>query len=113
MPLEQALIDLMLDVLAIEPVIKDGGGAPILDKYGKTTWSSPVPVRCQYARANKISRTRTGTEMVSTFQAILADPNLVINELDRITLSDGSHPAIIEVLSLKDDEGPYYLEIRA
>jgi hypothetical protein len=113
MPLEQELIDMMLDVLVLESVVKDSAGVPIKDKFGKLTWTEPLPVRCQYARMNKISQTRDGVEVTSTFQAILADPTIVINDSDRVTLSDGSHPAIIQVLALKDDQGPYYLEIRA
>lgn len=113
MPLEQELIDMMLDVLVIEPVVKNYAGVPIKDAFGQMTWTDPVPVRCQVVRMNKIARGRLGLEIMSTLQAILADPNLVINESDLITLSDGSHPAIIEVLAVKDDAGPYYLEVRA
>jgi hypothetical protein len=43
----------------------------------------------------------------------LADPALAVSTDDRLTLPDGSKPAIIEVLSSKDDEGDYYLELRA
>lgn len=113
MPLEQELIDLMLDVLVLEAVTKDSNGVPIKDKFNKLTWAAPRALRCQITRMNKISRNREGLEVTSTLQAILADPSAIINETDRITLSDGSHPAIIEILSAKDANGPYYLEIRA
>lgn len=113
MPLDPQLIAVMLDVLVLEAVTKDSSGVPIKDKFNKMTWAAPVSVRCQIVRMNRISRNRAGLEVTSTLQAILADPTVVVDESDRITLSDGSHPAIIEILSLKDDVGPYYLEIRA
>jgi hypothetical protein len=43
----------------------------------------------------------------------LADPTLAVTTDDRLTLPDGTQPAIIEVLGAKDDVGDYYLELRA
>jgi hypothetical protein len=105
-PLENVLIELMLDAVALEP--RTG-----VNKFNDFTYGPTVAVRCQVVRMNKRTLDRAGRETTSTVQVILADPTLVVTVDDRLTLSDGTHPAIMEVLSAKDDEGDYYLEIRA
>lgn len=104
--LEQELIDVMLDVIVLEP-------ATGKNRFNDLTFGPPVAARCQMVRMNKRTVDIAGREVTSTLQAILADPTLVVSPDDHITLSDGSHPAIIAILAAKDDEGPYYLEIRA
>lgn len=106
MPLDQDLIDLMLDTVRLELVTD-------VDKYNKFVYSAPVDVRCAIFKMNKQVLDRGGRETTSTLQAILADPTLDVTPDTRLTMPDGSHPDIIEVLSAKDDVGPYYLEIRA
>lgn len=105
-PLEQELIDLMLDTVAIEPSLGP-------DKYNNLTWGDPLTPRCQIVRMNKRALDRDGREVTSFVQVILADPSLVVTLDDRLTLSDGTWPPIIEILSAKDDTGDYYLELRA
>jgi hypothetical protein len=104
--LEPELVDLMLDAAVIEPQIG-------IDKFNNFSYGDPISVRCQIARTNKRALDKAGRETISTVQVILADPTLVVTVDDRLTLSDGDQPAIVEVLSVKDDEGEYYLELRA
>lgn len=106
MPLEQELIDLMLDTIVLER-------ATTKDKFAKFNYEVAAHPRCQIVRMNKRALTEAGRETTSTLQCILADPTLDVTVNDRLTLSDGSTPAIIEIDAVKDDEGPYYLEIRA
>jgi hypothetical protein len=96
----------MLDEVTLEP--KTG-----IDKFNNFTYGTPVTVHCQVTRVNRRVLDREGRELVSTVQVILADPTLAVTVDDRLTLADGTHPAIIEVLSAKDDVGDYYLELRA
>lgn len=106
MPLEQELIDLMLDTVVLEPVTGK-------DKFTKLLFAEAITPRCQIVRMNKRALTESGRETISTVQIIFAEPELEISVNDRLTLSDGSNPAIIQVMAVKDDEGPYYLEVRA
>jgi hypothetical protein len=105
-PLEAELISLMLDEITLEP--RTG-----VDKFNNFTYGTSVTVRCQVVRINRRSLSRDGREIISTVQIILADPTLTVTADDRLTLPDGTRPAIIEVLSAKDNVGDYYLEIRA
>lgn len=105
-PLDPELIELMLDEVTIEP--KTG-----VDKFNNFSYGPAVIVDCQITRVNRRALDRAGRELISTVQVILADPTLAVTADDRLTLPDGSRPAIIEVLSAKDDEGDYYLELRA
>jgi hypothetical protein len=104
-PLEADLIALMLDEVVIEP---QAG----IDKFNNFTYGSPVTVACQIVRVNKRALTRSGRELISTVQIILADPTVTVTADARLTLPDGTHPAIIEVLGASDEVGPYYLELR-
>jgi hypothetical protein len=96
----------MLDAVTLEP--KTG-----VDKFNNFIYGDPVAVRCQIVRVNKRALSRAGRELISTVQVILADPTLVVTTDDRLTLPDGTQPAIIEVLGAKDDVEDYYLELRA
>lgn len=114
MGLDLELIEMMNDVLAIELVAKDSNGVPLKDKFGKMSYETPRGERCYISRMNKIARNRNGEEVTSTLQAIMADPSLPVTGDDLITLSDGSHPAVIEIRAGKDELGAdYYLEIMA
>lgn len=114
MGLDAELIEMMNDVLALEAVVKDAQGVPVRDRFGKVTYEQAYGAQCYLSRMNKIARNRDGEETTSTLQAIMANPSLVVNGNDLITLSDGSHPAIIEIRSGKDEVGAdYYLEILA
>lgn len=114
-PLDQVLIDMMIDEITLEPCTGK-------DKFNNLTFGPSVKVQCQIVRANIASRTaaagqralaREGRETMSTVQVILATPEMTVTDNDRITLPDGTQPAIIEVLAANDEVGPYYLEIRA
>lgn len=107
MPLEQELIDLMIDEVTLEP-------ATGTDKYNNFVYDTPLTgVQCQVSRTNRRVINKEGREVISTVQIIFADPTLEIDVNTRLTLADGSQPAIIELLSASDETGPYYLEIRA
>lgn len=105
-PLPADLTALMLDQVTIEPVIGK-------DKFNNFQFGPATTVKCQIVRANKEARDRGGRELTSTVQVILADPTLNISTDSRLTLPDGSHPAIIEIMGAKDDVSDYWLEIRA
>lgn len=106
MPLEPDLLDLMTDTVILEP--KTG-----VDKFGNVTYGAPVEVKSYITHYNRRVIDAQGRENVSTVQAILAQPELVVTTEDRFTLPDGSVRAIHEVVSGKDDIGPYHLEVRA
>lgn len=109
-PLEQDLIDLMLDEITLEP--KTG-----VDKFNNFTYGPPMGeggvVKCQLVRMNRRVLSIEGREVISTVQCILADPTLSVSTNDRLTLPDGTRPAIIRVNEVKDDVGPYFLEVVA
>ena len=107
MPLPTELTMHMVDEVILEP-------AGALNRFNNFTFGAPVTVKCYIIRENKRALDRTGRETISTVQVILATPELLVTDNDRLTLPDGSQPAIIGVLGAKDDLGqPYYLEIRA
>jgi len=114
MPLEQELIDLMLEEVTLE--LRSG----VPDKFNEFSYALPITVRCKIIRMNKQVVDSGGRETTSTVQVILADPTIAVTVDTRLTLpvdaahpSTGERPDIIEVRSVFDDEGPYYLEIRA
>lgn len=110
-PLEQDLIDLMLDEVTIAP--KTG-----IDAYNNFTFGPAVTVQCQITRANRRALDRSGREVTSRVQVILATPELHVGVDDRLTLPGTGpitdrQPPIIEVLAASDQFGPYFLEVRA
>lgn len=107
MPLEPELIALMHHEVTLE-------AAGSLNKYGQIdSYGAPVTVKCYLKRMSVQAVDRRGAIVLSEVQAILADPTLVVNLDDRLTLPDGSQPNIIQILAADDDVGPYYLEVRA
>lgn len=107
-PLPSELVDLMNDSVVLEPAIQPP------DKFNNFSYGAPVTVACYLVRKNLRAIGRSGRELVSTIQAILANPDITVTADDRLTLPDGSKPAIIQVLSSKDENGnPYWLEVRA
>lgn len=106
-PIEQALLDLMLDEITIEQ--RTG-----VTSYNDFTFGTPITgVRCQIVRSNKRTLDSTGREVTSEVQIILGRPDIHVTLEDRITLPDGSQPAIINIQAAKDDVGDYYEEIMA
>lgn len=105
-PLDQALIDLMLDEITLE------------HKTGVTddndfTYGQPQTLRCQVVRSAKRALDRAGREVTSRVQVILADPTVRVELDDRITLPNGDKPPIVQVNAASDETGPYYEEIMA
>lgn len=108
MALPEELVALMHDEVTLEPV----SGLP--DRNNNFSYGAPVTVGCYLVRENKRALDRRGRELISTVQVFLANPDLVVTADDRLTLPDGTKPAIIEVHSAKDEDGNnYWLEIRA
>lgn len=106
MALDQGLVDMMTDEIILE-------SATSRDGYNNLTYGSPQTLRCYLARANVIVTDRTGQQVASTAQAILADPATVVTAEDRVTI-DGHLRPILEILGSKDELGnTYWLEIRA
>lgn len=105
-PIEQDLLDIMLDVIVIEHITGT-------DKFANPTFAAPVSVKCYITHRTRIAFNKEGKEIMTTVEAILGDPNTVVSVDDQITLSDGSKRPIHEVLSGKDDKGAYWLEVRA
>lgn len=106
MTLDQGLVDMMTDEVILESAVSRDG-------YNNLTYSEPQTLRCYLARANVVVTDRTGRQVVSTAQAILADPATVVTAEDRLTI-DGDQRPILEVLGSKDENGnAYWLEIRA
>jgi hypothetical protein len=106
MPIEQELLDLMLDTVTLEP-------STGFTKYNDPTYGTPIAVQCHIVRMNKRALDRSGREVTSTVQVILADPTLEIDTNARLTLPDGSRPAIVQLNAEEDDQGPYLLEVWA
>lgn len=112
-PIEQDLLDLMLDEITIEHTAKDSSGNPITDVYNNFTYQDPVTVKCQIVFKNEQVLDSSGREIVSRVHIILGNPDLPVSVNDRITLPDGSHPAILGLQAAKDDVGPYWKQIDA
>jgi hypothetical protein len=107
MALPEELAAIMTEEVILEPAVQPP------DKMNKFTYGVSVTVDAYIVRANKRVINRMGRETTSTVQAILADPDLVVSVDDRITLPDGTQPAIIEVNGARDEEGNnYWLEVR-
>lgn len=101
----------LVEMMNQEVVIKPSTG---LDDYNNGTFGDPVTAKCYISRQNKRTLDRTGREVVSGVQVILAQPELTVNVDDQLTLPDGSQPPIIGIVAAPDENGdPYYLEIRA
>lgn len=106
MPLEFDLLELMTDEIILEPAVGP-------DKFNSYQYGPPRTVKCYIARQNRRVLNREGREVISTVQCFLAEPALVVTVNDKLTLPGGSVQPIHEVLGGRDDEGPYWLEVRA
>ena len=108
MALPEDLTELMTDTVTLEPAVQPP------DRNNKFSYGAAIEVGAYIVRANKRVLDRRGRELISTVQVFLADPELVVTADDRLTLEDGSRPAIIQVLGGKDEDGnDYWLELRA
>lgn len=97
----------MHDVITLEP-------ATGTDQYNNFTFGTPVETTCYMQRRNIRALDKSGREVTSAVQLILANPDLAVSVNDRLTLPDGSRRAIIEVLGAPNENGePYWLEVRA
>lgn len=77
-------------------VVKDG--------YSRPSFTSPVTLKARIEQRNQFVRDNAGREVVSSTTVYL-EPVAVRIE-DRLTLPDGSTPAILSVQSVDDEVGP-------
>lgn len=107
MPLDRELTRLMHDTVTLE--LRMG-----VDKFNNFLFGSPFTAQCKISKDNRRVLDAEGRETTSTVQIIFADPTIGITVDSRLTLPDGTKPAILEVLGSADETGsPYWLEIRA
>lgn len=106
MPIEPDLIELMLDEVTLEPWTGK-------DRYANPVFGSPRTAKCRIEHNTRRIISVEGHEKVSSAQVTLADPTLPISTKDRLTLPDGSQPAILKIAAAKDEVGPYYLQVFA
>lgn len=111
-PLDAELLALMHEEVTIEHKVG-------VDKFNNFTYSDPVTVKCMIVTNVKrgigvdgrVLASRDGREVVVTANIFL-DPTVVVGPHDRVTLPDGSQPAIQEIHAADDETGAYYSEIR-
>ncbi len=80
------------------------------DSYSKPTYGSGVVYTCLIAKQPKMVRTVTGQEKVSMAQIYLTSaPGVSVK--DKVTLPDGTTPAIIHVDTYPSDTSTAYFEV--
>lgn len=104
-PIPNELTDLMIDSVTLEPSLGP-------NRYNTLQYGPAVAVQCQVIRSSKRALSREGREVTSWVQVVLADPTLAVSLDDRLTLADGQAVPLIEIMAIKDEDGPYYVELR-
>lgn len=95
--------DLMNEVVIVEHEIGK-------NKFSEPTYGAPIEVRCRISGTTR--EVRTAEDLVRVASTIIHLSGIYdVNPQDRITLSDGSHPAILVVNQSSDERGPLYEEI--
>ena len=82
------------------------------DAYGNIEYGASVEVKAFIVRKQKqVLRAPDGREVISPCQVLIPE-SYEVDVIDRITLPDGTAPAIVEVRPLLDDKGkPYITEV--
>ena len=74
------------------------------DAYAKPIYSAPVTLMGQVSGVAQMVRTVTGSEVASNTTIILPG-DAAIGVKDRLTLPDGTRPAILSVTTVPDQAG--------
>lgn len=86
--------------------------ASSVSKYGQTQYSGASSASVAYfARliyGDRILRDKDGREIVEAGRAILYGSDTSLTTLHKIVLPDGSTPKIINVSSIKDEDGNHH-----
>lgn len=100
----QALLDRLQQSITVEPVQRRADGSILRDAYGKALYGAPVQWPARVIGDVKMVRTVAGNEQVSDTTVIVPGA-LAITVNDRLSLPDGTRPAILSISSVPDDSG--------
>jgi len=78
--------------------------------YGVITYGAAVDHQCRIEQTTSMVRDQDGRERVSGTQIFLAS-QIRIPPTTRVTLPDGSHPAIMSIESVQDENGAYFTKL--
>lgn len=80
------------------------------DAYGVPTYAAPVTVMAQVAGVAQLVRSADGAERASN-TTLIVPGDTTIDAQDRLTLPDGTHPAIIAITTAPDQAGALVKQI--
>lgn len=81
------------------------------DNYGSPTHGADATYNGRYMQMNELVRTTDGEEVISTGQ-LYVDNDYSPNQLDKVTLADGSTPKILQIQESKDrDNTTFYWKL--
>jgi len=80
------------------------------DAYSKVRWGDRIDYRCRVELRRSLVRDVDGREVVSSTTIFLATATLITHEA-RVTLEDGTHPSIVAIESVQDEDGSYVTKI--
>lgn len=104
-------MDPVLVALLTETVIHEAYTG-VQDSYGTPTYAPPVTLPARVEPSPQRIATQAGEERLSRARVFL-DGNVQIDLRDRITLPDGTQPAILTAMVLNDEYGrPDHWEMR-
>lgn len=81
-----------------------------VDEYSRIVYGDDVAYQCRIEQVNTLVRDQDGRERVSNAAIYLA-ARVRIPLNARVTLADGSHPAIMSVESVQDEDGSYTTKV--
>ncbi len=100
MTFEPEFEDLMRDAITLER-------AGAKDLQGKASYATAESLKCRLVRRNRMVRRADGEMVVSSAQAwVSGAPGVTVE--DRVTLPDGSRPALLAVEQYPDGDGPHH-----
>ena len=105
------LIDLLPDtVLHARPSTDNGYGWPGHDRYGQPVYEAPTEHPARVVYRQRLVRTPRGDKAIARGECWLpGDPGITVDS--RLTLPDGSCPAILAVERLADDQGSWHTKV--
>lgn len=98
--MDAALKELLKQTVTFEPYTGR-------NSYGKETYGAAVPQPARVTEELVMVRQPDGSEKLAK-TLVRLDGNAVVDSRDRITLPDGTHPAILSVARFPDESGTNY-----
>lgn len=92
--------------MMLETVVLSSQSA--IDKYGKPSWGTGTSYQCRIINDQRILKDQDGRDIIESGRAIIYGVVANASVKMRITLPNGSQPAVTSVSKIQDEDGDHH-----